>query len=883
MPRAIEAIPRAIEIATPLDQDVLLFHRMHAREELSRLSHFEVELLGHPDHGDIDIDKILGQNVTIKLALDDDSNRFFNGFVTRFAQAGRHGRYNRFIASVQPWTWFLTRTSDCRIFQDMTVPDIVKAVFVEHGVTDFRFDLTASYRQWNYCVQYRETDFNFISRLLEHEGIFYYFRHTDGHHTMMLTDSTDMLTATPGYEEIKFFTSEQVLRPKFEHIERWDFAREVQPGRFVHTDYDLTRPSVDLQTQKALPRRYTPSNYEIYDYPGYYSQRRDGEQYAAVRLDEFGTQFETAQAETNARGVAVGSLFTLERCPRADQNREHVIIAATYDLELSEYEAMPTAEGPFHYHCAFVAMSSEQQFRPKRTTPKPFVQGPQTAVVVGPPGEEIYTDEYGRVKVKFHWDRESKEDENSSCWIRVSQAWAGKGWGAFHTPRVGHEVIVDFLEGDPDQPIITGSVYNAANMPPYAVPANATHSGIKSRSSKGGNPNNFNEIRMEDTKGSELFYIQAEKDWRIHVKNNETENVGASISTSAGGAISRSSGGNHSRTAGDSITDKAKNTYTLNTGKGQSLKAGGSYQLLTNEGIHLKTINFVMELIEAGIEGAMASLKGDSKEAVASAKGFCKGDSKAAEALGNKIAAQMSSAFGPAIGAASGEITRICSEGEKGAVKSRAQAEAAGVAAATFVQAVQSDAGPEAVATAFVGMAVAAYQAYADTRKLIDGLMPKIPSIVMWAMKDIQGQALWNVSFESKYRDVSLEAKARDVNIRGKRNVSIEAATKDLNLKASAKNVNLEAAKKDVNIKASDKDVKMTAKKKLNIKAEDDNLVMETGKNMTIKAAKKMQLKCGNASITLLEGGDILIRGKAIKLNATSGAVTVKGTPIKLN
>jgi type VI secretion system secreted protein VgrG len=856
---------------------------MRGREELSRLSEFELELLGDPEHGDIDIDKILGQNVTVRLALADDSSRFFNGFVTRFAQTGRHGRYNRFVALVQPWTWFLTRTADCRIFQDMTVPDIVKAVFQDHGVTDFKFDLTAQYRKWTYCVQYRETDFNFISRLLEHEGIFYYFRHTDGHHTMMLTDSNDMLAATAGYEDVKFFMPEQVVRPEIEYIRRWDFAREVQAGTFVHTDYDLTRPKVDLRTQKALPRRYRPSTLEIYDYPGYYHQRADGEHYATVRIEELGTQFEMAHADTNARGIEVGATFTLDQHPRADQNREHAIVAATYELQFSDYEAMPSDEGPPSYHCTFVAMSTDQQFRPRRITPKPFVQGPQTAMVVGPSGDEIYVDEYGRVKVKFHWDRESREDENSSCWIRVAHAWAGKGWGAIHTPRIGQEVIVDFLEGDPDQPIITGRVYNAENMPPYTLPAHATHSGFKSRSSKGGNPNNFNEIRMEDTKGSELLYVQAEKDWRIHVKNNETENVGASISTSAGGAISRSSGGNQSRTAGDSITDKAKNTYTLNTGQGQSLKAGGSYQLLTNEGIHLKTINFVMELIEAGIEGAMASLKGDAKEAVAAAKDLRKGDSKAAEALGDKISAQMSKAFGPAIGAASGEITRICTEGEKGAAKATAQGEAAGIAAATFVQAVQSDAGPEAVATAFVGMAVAAYQAYADTRKMIDGLIPKIPSIVMWAMKDIQGQALWNVSFESKYRDVSLEAKARDVNVKGKRNVSIEAATKDLNLKASANNVNIEAAKKDVNIKAADKDARMTAKKKLTIKAEEDNLVMETGKNMTIKAAKKMQLKCGDASITLLEGGDILIRGKAIKLNATSGAVTVKGTPIKLN
>jgi type VI secretion system secreted protein VgrG len=865
MPTAIQAAPREIEIATPLKPGVLLFHRMHAREELSRLSTYTIELLSHPDHGDIDLDQVLGQNVTVKLTLADDSSRFFNGYVTRFAQAGMHGRYNRFIASVNPWAWFLTRTADCRIFQDMSVPDIVKAVFTELGVTDFKFDLIDEHRKWPYCVQYRETDFNFISRLLEHEGIFYYFRHTNDRHTMVLTDSNAMLTPQAGYEEIKFYNADEIVRPWYEYIRRWDFAREVQPGIFAHTDYDLTRPGSDLHTAKALPRQYTPSNFEIYDYPGYYSQVQAGEQLATVRIDEFGTQFETANAKANARGVSVGSLFTLNRHPRADQNREYVIVAATYDLEFSHYEGIEANDVPPVYDCSFVAMSSEQQFRPKRITPKPFVQGPQTAVVVGPDRDEIFTDEYGRVKVKFHWDRDPRRDETSSCWVRVSQAWAGKGWGSIHIPRIGHEVIVDFLEGDPDQPIITGRVYNGSNRPPYGLPDNATHSGIKSHSTAKGNGNNYNEIRMEDTKGSELLFMQAEKDWRIHVKKSETENVGGSISTSAGGAISRSSGGSHSRTSGDSITDKAKNTYTLQTGKGQSLKAGGSYKLVTNEGIELKTINFVMELIESGIEDAMKALKGDAKEAVAAAKDLKKGDRKAAEALGNKIATQMSTAFGPAIGAASGEITRICSEGEKAAGVATAKGEAAGVAAAKFVQAVQSDAGPEAIASAFVGMAVAAYQAYADVRKLIDEMMPKIPSIVMWAMKDIKGDALWNIEFTSKFRDIGLEAKARDINVKAKKNVSIEAVTKDLNLKASAK------------------DVKMTAKKKLNIKAEDDSLVVETGKSMTLKATKQMQFKCGNASITLLKGGEILIRGKEVKVVGTSGPVTVKGTPIKLN
>jgi type VI secretion system secreted protein VgrG len=512
-----------MEIVTTLGEDVLLFHGMHAREEIGRLGEYQLDLLSPKK--DINLDQILGKNVTVKLALPHDATRYFNGYVTRFAQGGTYGRYNRYFAVVHSWLWFLTRTTDCRIFQDMTVPDIVKKVFGDHTTADFELELTGKYRKWNYCVQYRETDFNFVSRLMEEEGIYYYIRHTDGHNTVVLTDSTSKHAASPGYEKIPFIAPDQLVRPELEHISSWDFSREIQPGVYVHDDYDLERPSVELKTRKVLSRSYAPSDYEIYDYPGHYLQKADGEQYAGVRIDELGSQFETAHAVTNSKGIRVGSLFTLDKFPRDDQNREHLILGATYDLEFSEYEAMPQGSGT-SYQCSFVTMSSQQQFRPGRATPKPFVQGPQTAVVVGPGGDEIYTDNFGRVKVQFHWDRYGKKDQNSSCWIRVSHPWAGKAWGGISLPRIGQEVIVDFLEGDPDQPIITGRVYNAEQMPPYDLPANKTQSGLKSRSSMGGGPANFNEIRFEDKTGSEQVFIHAEKNQDIEVEKDETHWVG---------------------------------------------------------------------------------------------------------------------------------------------------------------------------------------------------------------------------------------------------------------------------------------------------------------------------------------------------------------------
>jgi type VI secretion system secreted protein VgrG len=514
-----------MEIVTPLGADVLLFHRMHAREELGRLGEFHVDLLS--TRGDINLDQILGKNVTIKLELQNDSTRHFNGFVTRFAQSGTHGRYHRYVAEVRPWLWFLTRTADCRIFQDMTVPDILKAVFADEPTNDFKMELTGSYRKWTYCVQYRETDFNFVSRLMEHEGIYHYVRHTEGHNTLVVTDGVSGHACAAGYEKIPFLPRQDVGRPELEHVSTWEFSREIQPGAYVHTDYDLERPSVGLKTEKTLPRTYAPSTYEVFDYPGFYVQKPDGDSYAGVRIDEYGTQFETAHAAANARGVSVGSLFSLSGCPREDQNCEHLVVAASHQLQFGEYEGLPDAQGA-SYGCTFTAMSSKQQFRPRRATPKPFVQGPQTAVVVGPAGDEIYTDMYGRVKVQFHWDRYGKKNENSSCWTRVSSPWAGKAWGAISTPRIGQEVIVDFLEGDPDQPIVTGRVYNAEQMPPYELPANKTQSGMKSRSSTGGSPDNFNEIRFEDEIGQEEVYVHAEKDMNRVVENNDTVKVGFS-------------------------------------------------------------------------------------------------------------------------------------------------------------------------------------------------------------------------------------------------------------------------------------------------------------------------------------------------------------------
>src|SRR5262245_639863 len=575
-------MPRVMAITTPLGEDVLLFHRMHAREELSRPFEYQLELLSAKD--DIDLDEILGKNVTVKVGLPDDSTRFYNGFVTRIAQGDRHGRYTRYHAVVRPWLWFLTRTSDCRIFQDMTVPDIVKQVFGDHDTADFKLELTSSYRKWAYCVQYRETDFNFVSRLLEHAGIYYDVRHSDGHNTVVLTDSMSKHGEMPGYETIHFISPETVVRPELERVSRWDFAREIQPGVYVHDDYDLERPSVELRTRKAQPRAHARGDCEIDDSPGGYLQKADGELYAEVRVDELSTGCETAMAATNARGICVGSLFTLDGYPRRDQNREYLIVSANTDLEFSGYEAIPGgASSGSGVSCSFTAMSTKPQFRPRRNTPKPFVQGPQTAVVVGPAGDEIFKDDLGRIKVQFHWDRYGKHDENSSCWIRVSQMWAGKGWGSVSTPRIGHEVIVDFLEGDPDQPIVVGSVHNAENKPPHT----GVVSGFKSNTHKG---KGFNEMTLDDTAGKEKINIHGQYDMTTTVQHDQSTTVKNNRSTTV--VVNETLNVNANRT----IHGKDKLAEPLDAGQDTAGRAGypetiNGAETSTSNGGATRTIN----------------------------------------------------------------------------------------------------------------------------------------------------------------------------------------------------------------------------------------------------------------------------------------------------
>jgi type VI secretion system secreted protein VgrG len=517
---------RPLGIGTPLGENKLLVVDVHGTEALGRLFEFELDLVSEEEL--VDYAKLLGQNVTIRLNLvDGEKMRYINGFVSRFSFTGLDDtrkdakRIFFYRATLVPWTWFLTRHANCRIFQQKSIPDIIKQVCNDRGFTDLDMQLSGNYAAWDYCVQYRETDFNFISRLMENEGIYYYFTHEDGKHKMVLCDARTAHQAAEGAASLHF--DEPDLKTKEDtFIWDWTIGHEVTPTKVVLHDFNMIEPQTDLLRSKDLDHSHDSGKYEVFDYPGGYQKGDDGVKYAQVRLEEAEAEYALAHATTAARPVHAGVIFTLEDHPVLDAE-EYLVTGASYHMHNDDLGlGLPRQSGPV-YRAQLTCIPKGCEFRTRRLTPKPVVQGPQTALVVGPSGDEIYVDKYGRVKVQFHWDREGKQDENSSCWIRVSQPWAGKKWGAVSIPRIGQEVIVEFLEGDPDRPIITGRVYNGENMPPHELPGFGHSMSLKTNSSPGGG--NFNEIRLTDEKDEEQMFIYAGKNYDMRVKNDRFENV----------------------------------------------------------------------------------------------------------------------------------------------------------------------------------------------------------------------------------------------------------------------------------------------------------------------------------------------------------------------
>ncbi|MBI3229376.1 MAG: type VI secretion system tip protein VgrG [Burkholderiales bacterium] len=519
---------RPISIKTPLGDDVLLFHTMHASEGLGHLFEYHIEMLS--ERKDIDFSTILGKVVTVTLDLTEGGKREFSGIVTRFSTSGSTSKFTRYFAEVRPWLWLLSRTSDCFIFQDMSVVDIVKKVCQKGaygGLADINTGLLEqTYEKLPYCVQYRETDLSFVCRLLEQAGIYFYFKHEGGKHKMVLCDSYLAHSKTPKYEKVKYANSNSRSRFGEERIYTWSATGEIQSSSFSLNDFDFERmmssTSGGLRVKETIATGFKQPAYEKYDYPGGYVTSAVGKNLAKARIESLHGQCEQISISSNARGLACGSLVGVEQHPRADQNKDYLITYANFTLESDDYESGSSPEEVFSG--TFLLLGKEHRYRPPMCYARPLIYGPQTAVVVGKSGEEVWTDKYGRVKVQFHWDREGKNDEKSSCFVRVAQSWAGKRWGTMFIPRIGMEVVVEFLEGDPDRPLITGCVYNSDNMPPYDLPANQTRSTMKTNSSKGGG--GFNELRFEDKKDAEEIFVQAQLDMNTVIKRHETRKVG---------------------------------------------------------------------------------------------------------------------------------------------------------------------------------------------------------------------------------------------------------------------------------------------------------------------------------------------------------------------
>lgn len=528
---------RNIRLNSALGPDALLFHRMTGHDGLSVPGEYQLELLS--EQPDLKINDVLGQALSVLIDAGPGVVREFNGIVTRFAllgRTGRAGRYTSYQATVRPWLWLLTQSRDCRIFQDQDALAIIKTIFEKYALADYDLgQLSATPPVLPYCVQYRETDFAFVSRLLERFGIYYYFRHAGGRHTLVLADSAAAHNAIPGSATLHFAGDGDPHARARETVYAWQAGGQILADAVTLKAYNFETPAVDLTAKSTQARGYDGNvrKLELYDYPGAYLVRADGEALAKTWVEAAGAHYQVVRGAATAAALAPGGLFTLSDHPRSDQNAEMLATYASYQLYSDRFEAEPgmepdeQAERVLPFDCQFRAIVKSATFRAPRTTPAPLMHGPQTALVVGKSGEEIWTDKYGRVRVKFHWDRLGDADSDAdacSCWVRVAQAWAGKRFGQLIIPRIGQEVVVSFLEGDPDQPLITGAVYNAQNMPPVTLPDDATRSTFKTNSSKGGE--GFNELRFEDKKGSEEIFVQAEKDYNRVVKNNDTLKVG---------------------------------------------------------------------------------------------------------------------------------------------------------------------------------------------------------------------------------------------------------------------------------------------------------------------------------------------------------------------
>jgi type VI secretion system secreted protein VgrG len=656
---------RLLAISTPLGEDFLLAQKFRLTEGISQLFTLEIDLLHEETEPGfvptaIDPSTIVGTGATLRIDQRDGTVREVSGIVARFAHGHRDNRFSYYSATIVPHLWILTQTKQSRIFQNMSVPDIIRAVL--NGF-DVRWQVQGVTNARNHCVQYRESDFDFISRLMEEEGIYYYFEHLNGKHEMVIANTPQSHAPCPSKSRIPYFLD--VTRDQEDFVTAvggWRPEHRIRTGKVTLWDFNFQLPSRKLDNEQTSVFQLGENRkLEFYDHPGGYARKYDGidgsggdrasdlskvdadkTATAMTFIEMFDSQVKTIAGVGDCASMTAGYRFELFNHPDSSANGNYVITSVTHSAEQNPtYVSDDVVETPYSNEFRCIAHGSgAPPFRPERLTPKPLVNGAQTAFVVGPAGEEIFTDKYGRVKVQFHWDRDGQVNESSSCWVRVAQGWAGNRWGSMFIPRIGMEVIVHFLEGDPDQPIITGCVYNPQTMPPYTLPDEKTKSTVKSNSSKGGA--GFNELRFEDKKGSEQIFIHAEKDQDIRVKNDakeiilhdrhlivendqfekvkkdkhlkvigdRNEKVDGSISVHAGIDLEEKAGTKFAVDAGSEIHLKSGTTLTIETGTSLTLKVGGNFININTGGIFIKG---TMVMLNSG--GAAGSGSGSSPTA----------------------------------------------------------------------------------------------------------------------------------------------------------------------------------------------------------------------------------------------------------------------------
>lgn len=553
---------RLISIDTQLGKDELLLTNFDGSEYISHLFEFQATALS--SNLAIKPETIIAKPVTVKIK--NKQARVFHAYVSQFAFGEvKSNGFREYKLTLVPWVWFLSKTENRRIFQNKNTKAIVSEVFAELGFSDFDFKAEGG-KPREYCVQYGESDLHFVSRLLEEEGYAYFILHEEKKHTLVIVDKANAYAecAETNLNYSKGSSPDS-------QITEWEHHYEFRKGIWTLNDYNFKEPGKSLIAEAPTQSKFlSVKKFQHYDYPDLYDFA-SGNELANIRMTAEEVPMNTIDGASNCSSFYAGGLFKLAQHDDKNEKGPYILTSVHHHAEDASYYVGKA--GDSSYSNSFTCIPGNVHFRPLQTHMRPAMKGPQSAIVTGPAGEEIHIDEFGRVKVQFIWDRKGKKDENSSCFLRVMQSWAGNQWGASFIPRIGHEVIVTFLDGDPDRPIITGTVYNGANKPPYS---SKTQSGIKTRSTKGGTPSNYNELRFEDKKGSEQVYIHAEKNMDTMVENDETLTVDNDRTKTIKHDENSTIENDRNKTVNNNQTETIKVNKTIDVGKNHQETVGAN-------------------------------------------------------------------------------------------------------------------------------------------------------------------------------------------------------------------------------------------------------------------------------------------------------------------